>query len=74
MHEASRLPRILCCVCILTKYSHNSDVMSMFFVLGNVVTIKLSENQENVMQNDGTYATMIVETHFQVKTYFFLSF
>ena len=34
---------------------------------GNVVTIKLSENQENVMQNDGTYATMIVETHFQVR-------
>jgi negative elongation factor A len=30
------------------------------------VTIKLSENQENVLQNDGTYATMIVETHFQM--------
>jgi len=34
--------------------------------LGNVVTIKLSENQESVLQNDGTYLTMIVETHFQM--------
>lgn len=34
--------------------------------LGNVVTIKLSEDQENVLQNDGTGATMIVETHFQM--------
>ena len=35
--------------------------------LGNIVTIKLSENQENVPQTDNTYLTMIVETHFQVK-------
>ena len=35
-------------------------------ILGNVVTIKLSENQENVPQTDGTYLTMIVETHFQM--------
>ena len=34
--------------------------------IGNVVTIKLSENQESVLQNDGTYLTMIVETHFQM--------
>merc|ERR1712228_186182 len=34
--------------------------------LGNIVTIKLSENQENVPQNDGTYLTMIVEIHFQM--------
>ena len=34
--------------------------------LGNIVTIKLSENQENVPQTDNTYLTMIVETHFQV--------
>jgi len=34
--------------------------------LGNVVTIKLSENQESVLQNDGTYLTMIVEIHFQM--------
>ena len=34
--------------------------------LGSIVTIKLSENQENVPQNDNTYLTMIVETHFQV--------
>ena len=33
---------------------------------GNVVTIKLSENQESVLQNDGTYLTMIVEIHFQM--------
>jgi len=33
--------------------------------LGNIVTIKLSENQENVPQTDNTYLTMIVETHFQ---------
>ncbi len=31
-----------------------------------MVTIKLSENQENVLQTDQTYLTMIVETHFQV--------
>ena len=31
-----------------------------------MVTIKLSENQENVLQTDGTYLTMIVETHFQM--------
>jgi len=35
--------------------------------LGNIVTIKLSENQENVPQTDNTYLTMIVETHFQVR-------
>merc|ERR1711892_815006 len=34
--------------------------------LGNIVTIKLSENQENVSQTDNTYLTMIVETHFQM--------
>jgi negative elongation factor A len=34
--------------------------------LGSIVTIKLSENQENVPQDDNTYLTMIVETHFQV--------
>jgi len=34
--------------------------------LGNIVTIKLSENQENVPQTDNTYLTMIVETHFQM--------
>ena len=35
--------------------------------LGSIVTIKLSENQENVPQDDNTYLTMIVETHFQVE-------
>ena len=39
---------------------------STFIIIGNVVTIKLSENQENVLQTDGTYLTMIVETHFQM--------
>ncbi|KAJ8865775.1 hypothetical protein PR048_033297 [Dryococelus australis] len=34
--------------------------------LGNVVTIKLSENQENVLQADDTYLTLLVETHFQM--------
>ena len=34
--------------------------------LGNCVTIKLSENQESFLQNDGTYLTMIVEIHFQM--------
>lgn len=34
--------------------------------LGNVVTIKLSENQDTVLQTDGTYLTMIVEIHFQM--------
>ncbi|GLV44404.1 Negative elongation factor A [Carabus blaptoides fortunei] len=34
--------------------------------LGNIVTIKLSEDQENVLQADDTYLTMMVETHFQM--------
>ncbi|XP_022911510.2 negative elongation factor A [Onthophagus taurus] len=34
--------------------------------LGNIVTIKLSEDQENVQQPDDTYLTMMVETHFQM--------
>ncbi|XP_071441045.1 negative elongation factor A [Hetaerina americana] len=34
--------------------------------LGKIVTIKLSENQENVQQPDNTYLTMMVETHFQM--------
>ncbi|KAI4462044.1 hypothetical protein MML48_5g00014748 [Holotrichia oblita] len=34
--------------------------------LGNIVTIKLSEDQENVLQADDTYLTMLVETHFQM--------
>lgn len=33
--------------------------------LGNVVTIKLSESQENVHQ-EGSIITMMVETHFQM--------
>ena len=40
--------------------------------LGSIVTIKLSENQENVPQDDNTYLTMIVETHFQVE-YLYIS-
>ena len=42
------------------------DYNSKAILVGNVVTIKLSENQENVLQTDGTYLTMIVETHFQM--------
>ncbi|XP_030749942.1 negative elongation factor A isoform X2 [Sitophilus oryzae] len=34
--------------------------------LGNIVTIKLSEDQENVLQPDDTYVSMMVETHFQM--------
>ncbi|XP_037076622.1 negative elongation factor A-like isoform X2 [Pollicipes pollicipes] len=35
--------------------------------LGNVVTIKLSENQESVPQGDGgPFAAMVAETHFQM--------
>ena len=34
--------------------------------LGNIVTIKLSENQESIRQQDDTYQTMLVETHFQM--------
>ena len=33
---------------------------------GDVVTIKLSENNENVLQTDQTYLSMVVETHFQM--------
>ncbi|XP_065349485.1 negative elongation factor A-like [Cloeon dipterum] len=33
--------------------------------LGSIITIKLSENQEEVLQND-TYVTMVAETHFQM--------
>ncbi|CAG9819389.1 unnamed protein product [Phaedon cochleariae] len=34
--------------------------------LGNIVTIKLSEDQENVLQADDTFLTVLVETHFQM--------
>ena len=34
--------------------------------LGNCVTIKLSENQESFLQNDGTYLTMIAKNAFQM--------
>ncbi|XP_050293392.1 negative elongation factor A [Anthonomus grandis grandis] len=34
--------------------------------LGNIVTIKLSEDQETVMQPDESCVTMLVETHFQM--------
>ncbi|ENN75261.1 negative elongation factor A [Dendroctonus ponderosae] len=34
--------------------------------LGNIVTIKLSEDQETVMQADDTCVNMLVETHFQM--------
>lgn len=34
--------------------------------LGNIVTIKLSENIENVLQTDDTYLTMLSEMHFQM--------
>ncbi|XP_076265678.1 negative elongation factor A-like isoform X1 [Rhynchophorus ferrugineus] len=34
--------------------------------LGNIVTIKLSEDQEDVLQPDETYVPMMVETHFQM--------
>ena len=30
------------------------------------MTIKLSENNENVLQTDQTYLSMVVETHFQM--------
>ena len=47
-------------------HSLEEILLTYFLSLGNVVTIKLSENQESVLQNDGTYLTMIVETHFQM--------
>ncbi|XP_071522827.1 negative elongation factor A isoform X2 [Panulirus ornatus] len=34
--------------------------------LGNIVTIKLSEGEETVSQPDGTFITMLAETHFQM--------
>ena len=34
--------------------------------LGNIVTIKLSEDEEVVTSTDGTTSTKIVETHFQM--------
>jgi negative elongation factor A len=33
--------------------------------LGSIITIKLSENQEEVMQNEN-YVQMVAETHFQM--------
>ena len=46
----------------------SQDFMTLYepFIAGNVVTIKLAENQENVLQQDGTYLTMQIETHFQM--------
>lgn len=34
--------------------------------LGNIVTVMLSENVEEVTQTDGTTVQMLVETHFQM--------
>lgn len=34
--------------------------------LGNIVTVMLSENIEEVTQPDGTSVQMLVETHFQM--------
>lgn len=34
--------------------------------LGNIVTVMLSENIEEVTQPDGTTVSMLVETHFQM--------
>lgn len=34
--------------------------------LGNIVTVMLSENIEEVTQTDGTTVPMLVETHFQM--------
>ncbi|KAK0083531.1 hypothetical protein PV326_006681 [Microctonus aethiopoides] len=34
--------------------------------LGNIVTVMLSENVEDVVQPDGTTVSMLVETHFQM--------
>lgn len=34
--------------------------------LGNIVTVMLSENVEEVTQSDGTTVPMLVETHFQM--------
>ncbi|XP_013790703.1 negative elongation factor A-like isoform X1 [Limulus polyphemus] len=34
--------------------------------LGSIVTIKLSENEETIVQTNGTLQTFIVETHFQM--------
>ena len=50
---------------VSNKLSQEILTLSLIFK-GNVVTIKLSENQESVLQNDGTYLTMIVEIHFQM--------
>ena len=49
-----------------SRVNINDLLLSFIICIGNVVTIKLSENQESVLQNDGTYLTMIVETHFQM--------
>lgn len=34
--------------------------------LGNVVTIKLSENEESITKSDGTIQNILVETHYQM--------
>lgn len=34
--------------------------------LGSLVTVKLSEDHETVLQNDHTLVNMLVETHFQM--------
>lgn len=34
--------------------------------MGSLVTVKLSEDHETVLQNDHTLVNMLVETHFQM--------
>lgn len=43
--------------------------------LGNIVTIKLSEDEEVLTASDGTKITKVVETHFQMNygSYFKIS-
>lgn len=34
--------------------------------MGNILTVRLEENQENQMQQDGTSRAVVVETFFQM--------
>ena len=72
-HEISHWDMMVAFFCWKTSilqsifvYHCMGGVHENYLISGNVVTIKLAENQENVLQQDGTYLTMQIETHFQM--------
>lgn len=59
-----QLKKIICLTLFYNKLFVNLD--NPCPQLGSLVTVKLSEDHETVLQNDHTLVNMLVETHFQM--------